>query len=546
MLRFCALRGGREAEGWPLRYAGLVGPDGSGLGGRVAFEDGLLVVTPAAPTPVSLSLLFPVDRDSGQPHRELLLSTTLLPQHDRPYLLSLELARKQVMRFLNALEAWRLAELPATHPALSRFERAREDFSAALVAWRSVRLDAGRPPADAVAAADEVARRALRDGVEAGDLLVDEAVSRGLASRADGSRFADALSRAESSLGRPAKQPVAVVKAPESRGVVVAGVARVGCVVQPGRQTPQAQDAVVQAADFVTVPMPWSSLEPQEGRYSFAATDRWIEWAVRTARLPVTAGPILDLGQGRLPEWLYIWENDYETMREIVYEHMRQVVTRYRRTVQWWTLASSLGVADAMRLRFEQVSDLLRVAATVTRKLHPQGRVQVEIVDPLSLYTAQGQGAIPPLLLAELIAQSGIGVDAIGLRLDLTRPGPAGVVRDAMALSEALDAYADLDRPISITFAACPSTPLTGERAADQGEWEGPWSPKAQASWLRRMLVVAASKPYVHSVCWGAAQDATEAGVGLVDRDGADKPARSALAAVRDAAQRGAPPEPAR
>lgn len=541
MLKFFVHRDGGPAEGWPLAHAGIVAADGATAPGEVRIEHGVLTVAPTNTGPVSLEILFPLGHNGNGsgPDREVLLTTTLLPQREWPYLLSLELARKQLMRFLNALEEWNLAMLPADHPALVTFERAREDFSAALVSWRSVQKEGLTADDPDIAAADEKSRRAVRDAAEASELLVAEAVAEGLAARADGSWFSDAIERAERSIGRPAGKPVAVVKAPEAHGVTLAGVARVGCAVDPSGFEPPAQAALAKAADFITVPMPWSSIEPDEGKYQYAATDRWIEWAVRKGKLPVVAGPVLDLAPGKLPEWLFIWENDYDTLRELVYEHVRQVVTRYRRTVQWWTLASSLGVEGALSLRFEQIADLLRVASTVTRKLQPQSRVQVEVVDPFALYAARSQRSVPPLLLAELIAQSGTPVDAIGLRVDLTDASTAAAVRDAMAFSEVLDRYADLDRPISVTFAACPSKP-TGT-GGEGGSWNGAWSPEVQADWITRVMAVAAAKPYVHSVCWGVAQDTarTAGGAGLVDASGAPRPALAALADLRQAVRAG-------
>lgn len=544
MLKFFVHRDGKPADGWPLAHAGIVATDGATAPGEIRIDHGVLTVAPSNPGTVSLEILFPLGLGEGGvgADRKTLLTTTLLPQRERPYLLSLELARKQLMRFLNALEEWNLAMLPAEHAALQTFERAREDFSVALVSWRSLRNDDLAADDPAIAAADDKSRRALRDALEASELLVAEATDRGLTARADGSWFNDAVERAERSIGRPANKPIAVVKAPEAHGVTLAGVARVGCAVDPLSFEAPAQSAIAKTADFITVPMPWSAIEPAEGKYQYATTDRWIEWAVRKGKLPVVTGPVLDLAPGRLPEWLFIWENDYDTLRELVYEHMRQVVTRYRRTVQWWTLASSLGVEGALFLRFEQIADLLRVAAMVTRKLQPQARVQVEIADPFAQYAARTKRSIPPLLLAELFAQSGTHLDAIGLRFDMTEATTAAAVRDAMAFSEVLDSYAAMDRPISVTFAACPSSPV--DAGGETGEWDGPWSPAVQSDWIERVLPVAAAKPYVHSICWGLAQDSprTKGGAGLVDASGATRPALDALARLRDSVRAGHAP----
>jgi tripartite-type tricarboxylate transporter receptor subunit TctC len=43
------------------------------------------------------------------------------------------------------------------------------------------------------------------------------------------------------------------------------------------------------------MPMRWIDMEPAEGKYDFSATDRWIEWAVRAAKLPVVGGPLIEL-----------------------------------------------------------------------------------------------------------------------------------------------------------------------------------------------------------------------------------------------------------
>ncbi|MEO1007360.1 MAG: endo-1,4-beta-xylanase [Planctomycetota bacterium] len=539
MLRFFVLRGGRPADAWPLHHAMLVAADGSTAQGRARVEAGMLIAETETASPVSLELLTPLEGGAEARDRELMLSTTLLPHRERPYLLSLELARKQVMRFLNALESWNLADIPPDGTAMQTFNRARQDFSTAVVAWRSVRVDDGDADMDGVIAADRLARRALVDAVEAGEELVREATARGIAARSDGSVFKDALARAERSLGRTAESTIAVVKAPETSGVAMAGVAKLGCTVSPRRFDDASQSAAARAAEFVSVPMPWREIEPSEGTYAFAGTDRWIEWAIRKAKLPVTVGPIIDLDPDALPEWLFIWENDYDTLREIFYEHMRQVVTRYRRTVQWWTLASSLGVEGGLNLRFEQIADLLRVATTVARKLHPQGRVQVELVDPFAAYAARTPRTLPPLLLGELIAQAGINVDAIALRVDLTGEGPRSVVRDAMAFSEMLDRYAEFDRPLAVTGLLCPAGAADTSTGHEHGHWDGPWSPQIQARWLETMASVAASKPFVHSICWGAASDADGGRAGLVDAGGQPRPALASMAQLRGTLRQG-------
>jgi hypothetical protein len=327
--------------------------------------------------------------------------------------------------------------------------------------------------------------------------------------------------------------------------VTLPGMARLGCAVNPAIMTEPMQKALAATCDFLTVPMRWAHLEPQEGEYSFKNTDRWIEWAVRKANLPITAGPVIDFSDGATPEWLSIWENDYETLRDLIYEHVKQIVTRYRRTVAWWTVVSGLPLARTFRLRYEQIMDLTRVCVLATRKLHPKAKVQIEIAQPFGEYAAARDGVMGPLLYADVVSQSGIQVDAIGLRLEAGRPAPGGAARDLMMLSDLLDHYAELDRPLSVSVLGAPSEPVAGE-GPDPGRWRGGWTVETQAQWLEAAAAIAMAKPYVHSVSWQELADSpkpmTMPGGGLMTPDGQFKPALKKLAELRQAAKQGAIP----
>jgi hypothetical protein len=296
-------------------------------------------------------------------------------------------------------------------------------------------------------------------------------------------------------------------------------------------------------------------MEPTEGRYAFAKTDRWIEWAVRTAKLPVVAGPVIDFRPVCIPEWLYIWEHDYETLRELVYEHIKQVVTRYRRTVARWTVTSGLHVAEGMSLSLERVMDLTRMGVLLVRKLHPAAKVQVEITQPWGEYFALSRRSIPPTVYAEMIGQAGIMVDALAVQLLVGQPGPGRSARDLMSLSALLDRYAEFDKPITVTAIGAPSrAPDASYTGDDPGFCRAPWSPQQQSDWLAQAVAIAASKPFVHSVTWQDLYDppapveppkpgrattllAAAIGCALLSETGAPRPAAARFAEIRRALQ---------
>lgn len=550
---------GGPARSFELRGAHLFGPDDMPLQGQISFQDGTVRCTKASPDAAGLAIQYEVPSSTGAGVNVVTLRTCLLPSRQEPYLLSLELARLRIMLFLNKLEEWALFDLPSDHPVIQRFEQARLRFTAALVAQRSA--DDSQNFGGYSAEADRQARSALTLAYEAGEELTLLNAGRQVVDRATGKTYADSSRHYAVATGE--KPPVgAPVLVPGAGHTTLPGSALVGCAINPGVFAEPLQKAVIGSCDFVTMPMRWIDMEPGEGQYSFAGTDKWIEWAVRTAKLPVHAGPLVDFRPTCTPEWLYIWENDYETLRELVVEHMQNVVTRYRRTVTRWTVCSGLHVNQHFKLKFEQIMDLTRICVAVVRKLHPAGKVQVEIAQPFGEYHSGNPKTLPPLLYAEALNQAGIPIDSYGLRLQLGQFEAGQSCRDMMTLSALLDRYGVFEKPIAITACGVPSATLEPrvvkerpESSLDEetpapvipddpmrlapGHWSEGFSDQAQAAWLTKFYAIAMGKPFVQSVCWQDLMDYPPATApemahgGLVNAQGVLKPAGKRLAEVR-------------
>jgi len=248
---------------------------------------------------------------------------------------------------------------------------------------------------------------------------------------------------------------------------------------------------------------------------------------------------------------LYIWENDYDTLRELVYEHLKAIVTRYRRTVSRWTVCSGLHCGEHFKLDFQQMIDLTRICVLVVRKLHPRAKVQVEIVEPWGEYHTNDRSSLPPVLYAEMLTQSGIPIDSFSLRVQMGSYKSGLSTRDLMSFSSMLDQYSMLDRPIAISALGAPSAPLVPEEHPegypDSGYWRRKWSEQAQASWLSAFGAVALSKPYVESVCWHELVDPTGATEmrtgGLIDEKLVARESFARLVELRQSVVGGAFPE---
>lgn len=543
MLRFIAPNSPNTIAQRVLPGAYLIGPDSVPIAGEVVVDDGMIRCEKGTREAAAVALQIDLDAHrlrtlkqhdpiiddiELRPLGVLTLQTCLLPDRDRPYLLGLELARHRIMLFLTKLEEWQAFEIPADSQIMRLLDKAREVFTHALVI-------AGEP--EKIEEAERLGYLALWTAIEASERFTLWQAERDTKARIDGSLY---LSIAEDpSLAKKAMP----LLHPGRGGVVLPNRPAVGASVSPSILDDATKQAIVGSCDFITMPMRWVELEPLEGEYAYTPTDRWIEWAIRTAKMPVVAGPVIDFRPHCVPEWLYIWENDYDTLRDLVYEHMKAVVTRYRRTVSRWTVCSGLHCGEHFKLDFQQMIDLTRICVLVVRKLHPRARVQVEIVQPWGGYHTSDRRSLPPLLYAEMLTQSGIPLDAFSLRVQMGSFEPGQDTRDLMAFGSMLDQYAMLDRPLAISGLGCPSGPLSPsehpENYAHPGNWRNNWSDSAQADWLSAYAGVALSKPYIDSVCWQELADpagATEMRTsGLLDRRMQSRPALQRMSDLRQA-----------
>lgn len=482
MLEFAVYDDRGPAGRYPLTNAHLVGPDDLVVPGEVHFNAARHTIQCQKRTSqaVGLELL----ADAG-PMGKLMLPTCLLPDREEPYHLMVELARHRIKMFLAKSEDWQMFDLSSEHPAMQQWEMARQLFTLALTT------------ADPIEA-ERNARKSLTFGIDATEKL--------------------AMAHAEILLHRRFAQRAA-------------SSATLGVRIWPGRDSKPLRDIVQSDFDVVQIPMRWRDLEVEEGKYNWDAVDRWVQWA-QQAKKPVMGGPLLDFSHAAMPQWMHVWQNDYETCRDLSYDHIERVVQRYRGAVGLWNIAAGLNVNDNFRFTFEQMMDLARMATLVVRQARPGARTLVELVQPFGEYLAFNKDALPAPRFIERLLQEGIRMDAVGLQL-LFGSGTIGHgSRDLMQMSNVIDRFAFLEQPILVTALGAPSESVD----ADGGHWHEAWSNDSQAQWLSRAFAILLSKPFVESVFWGDLYDHTDATLpagGLITDAGKAKPALARLIAAR-------------
>jgi hypothetical protein len=444
-------------ERLPLAGAHLIGRDETPLRAEISFRDGLVRCRWRGKEPAALALMW----DAGSMGR-LMLQTCLLPERDAPYLLSLELARSRIRHFIAKSEDWQMFDLSAEHPAMRRWEEARELFT-----------DAMNEPD--VRRADRHARASVTAAVDASERL--------------------AMAHAEVLLHR-------------RFGTRAASATVLGVGVWPAAFSPELEAVLQRDADILVVPLPWRQLEPAEGRYAWERTDALLTWAHQQGK-PVVAGPLLDFSAGAVPPWVEVWRHDFDGCRDLAYDHMARLVERYRNAVTIWNLAAGLNINSHFTFTPEQMVTLVRTAAVLVRQLRRGAKTMVELVQPFGEHVVAHRDSVAPMMWVDRLLQEGIQVDSVGVRLQFGAAslGSGGATRDLFQISALLDRLLPLDIRVMITGLGVPSA--AADRATDElvGHWRSGWSPAIQAEWSARIFAIGMSKPFIDAVVWGEASD---------------------------------------
>jgi len=470
----------------------LFGPDDIPVRGQLQVEGDEIVGMRHSETAVGLATLWEVGRVG-----KMFLQTTRLPSRERPYILNVELARARLLRISQKREEWGAADLSLPEEHRELIDEALDRFIAALCQL------------DEPAAAGRLADEALTLALQGGEAL---ALAHGRAH----------LERRNSAQGFARHS--------------------FGCCLDPKRMgDPKYLKHVKEQFHFVTVPMTWRDLEPEEQKRDFGVLDECVRW-LNHQRIAAKVGPLLTFSPPGVPDWLYIWEHDFEQVREMAYEFVRAVVERYGPKVQAWDVISGMNAENCFKFSFDQLLEMTRSAALAAKRASPRSLVLIELTEPWGEYYATNQRTVPPLIYADMIGQSGVPFDGYGIRVRFGWGGEGMRTRDLLELASLLDRFAVLGRPVHLSGVQAPSAADSRDNSGKGGEagyWHGPWSEAVQADWLEQVYQVALSRSYVETVTWQDLADRGAGGVmrhgGLLREDLTAKPAFARLVGLKNA-----------
>lgn len=501
-VKFEIYRDGQRVEQFTPVGAVALGSESVPIPGRVTCENGILAVDRPDDNAVALGLLW----DMGLVGTYF-METTRLIHREQPYNLNVELARFRLMKIVQKQEDWNLFDFPRAEKYQLTFKEAQSLFATALG-----KLDV---PVEAAKLADQALAMAMDLSEQLATFHAELLINR----RRTSGQFVKHI---------------------------------FGCRVDSSVQNQRYKDMLAGNFDYAVLPMPWRQVQPEERVFETSTIDEWVDYLSRK-RVPIIAGPLIQLNEQNVPDWMFIWEQDYDNLRELAYEYVQKMVHRYRKQVAIWNVVAGLSANSIFHMNFEQVIELTRLFVSQVKNILPSAKTLVTITQPFGEYHSKGGSTVPPLLYAEMAAQSGVNFDAFGLEIEMGVPQPDRFVRDLFQLSMLLDRFSTLGRPVFLTAINAPgrNTPDGGDTTGGQldpaagGKWHRPWDPQVQADWMEAVYRLALSKPYVESIAWGNLADVNQTypGGGLLDDILQPKPAFTRLQEMRKSFQPTAKPK---
>jgi hypothetical protein len=489
-VQFEVFKSGKKVEKFLVCGAYMFGTDGTSMRRtKISFADGSVTCEKPNADTAGLALLWPIEGFG-----RILLPTTCLPERERPYCLNLEIARARLMQTISCREDWSLFDGSDELDEVSR--QAQSLFVQA--------IQQSRNPEQASLLADRSLRKAMV--------------------------FSEKLSlRQAETLFRNRRR---------SKGF---GRGWLGCRLDLNRVNDGDYiEKLAKVATLVQIPVSWADLEREKGSFDFSTIDRAVE-VLGHRHIHVALGPLLRFTPQDLPTWVAAGEPTFEKVRDAAYHFVTEMAMRYRRKVHRWLVLGGLNANNCLGFNVEQVLEVTRAANMAVKAVNSRAFKVIEISDLWGEYYASVPNTIAPVGYMDMVLQSGIPFDGFAFNMRFGKNQLGMHVRDMMQISNLLDYFSIMGKPLLITGVEIPSAdgegPFDGRVA---GVWHRKWDQVRQALWLEQFYGISLGRGSVESVIYGGLADSSEAAIthsGLLDQSLEPKESYRILTRLRETVQ---------
>ncbi|MBM3998195.1 MAG: hypothetical protein FJ297_01415 [Planctomycetes bacterium] len=477
---------GSHLPGYAADRAYIAGMDGIPWRGRNRLDDGILSLD--RNTHESGCLVIPWRSSSGIGA----LSTGSLMERERPYHLAVELARGTLNRVLDDLGEFEQAGFRASGELEGAIAEARGAF---------IRAASSRGTPEEVT---ECAASSIESSLACVDRLCDERIGALIAFRRK--------------------------QSPRLPTLLAGSLAR--------RPPAPHEGAFLAAFNAASVPVVWRDLEADAGRIDWAELDQRVAWCER-AGLRVCMGPLVQFDRATVPDWLYLWEDDFDQLVGCVGDFIRAVVSRYAGRVHVWQAIGRINVGGELALIEEHRLGLAVASLQSVRKEDPRTPAVIGLDQPWGEYLASEPHDLSPFHFADALSRSDLGLSGIGIEINLPYWPDGTYPRDPLDVGRHLDRWGTLGLPLLVSLVS-PSSD-----GADPRSWRrhcgviadpGRTTPESQRDLVARLVTLLIAKPAVHAVVWNQTTDAIPHDFphgGLWDAEDCPKPILETLADIR-------------
>lgn len=416
-------------------------------------------------------------------HGRPIIGTCTLNEREKPFILALELARGKLGQFREQMAAWEQAGMAVPESIRNLNRKAFEMFCQSA------------SNQDDLTKATELATDSLSYSFQAAEHLVQSyAIQRLNARRRQ--RTARAL---------------------------------LGCQLEGLPVDPSHSEDFKKAFHAANVSVSWKEIEKTQGEYDWDLVDQQATWCMEN-NLITRGGPLLDLSQNGLPDWLENWQNDYLNLLSFVCDFVETAVTRFTGKIRNWELASNANTGGALALNEEQRLTLVARILDVARQADEENQIFLGIAQPWGNYQAKGQHRLSPYQFVDALLRSGMGLSGVSLHFTYGY-GPGGCgLHDLLDLSRLIDIWSSLGIPLHVTL-AFPSSTQKSKLASSsmqvmEEDWKHPWNESAQAAWIDLVVPLLMAKQSVVGIFWNHYSDGhphAYANGGVVREDGSFK-----------------------
>ena len=208
-----------------------------------------------------------------------------------------------------------------------------------------------------------------------------------------------------------------------------------------------------------------------------------------------------------LPDWVYLWEDDFDEFLAAASEFVKAAVNRYRGKVDLWHCAARVNNSEVLSFSEEENFRLAASTLELVRRLDPATPMIISIDQPWGEYMGRRPADSSPLHFADALVRAGLDLRALMLEMNMGCFRGATLPRSELEVSRQLDFWSLLGLPLLVTM-SIPSSDAADPLAQRAGEVPpGSWSPEAQHAWVARYVSLMVAKPGVQGVFWNQLRD---------------------------------------